>query len=56
MSPKVLIYIGMTIGGYVGGYIPTLWGDGYLSMSSIFLSLIGGIAGIFIGFKVSRMF
>ena len=45
----------MIIGGYVGGFIPTLWGAGYFSASSIILSMIGGFAGIYIGFKISRM-
>ena len=45
----------MIVGGYVGSYIPTLWGAGYFSFSSILFSMIGGIAGIFLGFKTSQM-
>jgi hypothetical protein len=54
MNRKALIYIGMAIGSSVGGFIPMLWGDSALSMSSLFLSAIGGIAGIYVGFKISR--
>lgn len=54
MSPKTLIYIGMTTGGYLGGYLPVLWGASAFSFQSIFFGMIGGIAGIFIGFKLSR--
>jgi hypothetical protein len=54
MSPKTLIYIGMTVGGYLGSYLPTLWGVGYFSFSSIILGMFGGIIGIIIGFKLSH--
>ncbi len=54
MSSKFLIYIGMTIGGYIGGYLPTLWGADYFSFSSIIFGMFGGIAGIWLGYKISR--
>jgi hypothetical protein len=41
----------MTIGSLVGGYIPTLWGAGILSMSGILLSGIGGFVGIWVGYR-----
>jgi hypothetical protein len=41
----------MTIGSLVGGYIPTLWGSGILSMSGILLSGIGGFVGIWVGYR-----
>jgi hypothetical protein len=53
MSRKTIIWIGMSIGSVVGGYIPNLWGANFLSMSSIFLTAVGGIAGIWLGFKLS---
>jgi hypothetical protein len=51
---KSLIWVGMIVGSTVGAYIPELWGAGVFSFSSIFLSAVGGIAGILIGFKMSR--
>lgn len=51
MSRKSLIFWGMTIGSLVGGYIPTLWGSGILSMSGILLSGIGGFVGIWVGYR-----
>lgn len=51
MSRKSLIFWGMTIGSLVGGYIPTLWGAGILSMSGILLSGIGGFVGIWVGYR-----
>jgi uncharacterized protein YcfJ len=54
MNRKAIIYIGLAIGSSVGGFVPMLWGAGAFSMSSLFLSAIGGIAGIYAGFKISR--
>ncbi len=53
-SSKPLIWIGMTIGSTVGGYIPTLWGDSFFSLWSVLFTAIGGVAGILIGFKLSN--
>lgn len=53
-SSKTLIWIGAAVGGTVGGYIPALWGAGLFSVSSILLSGAGAIAGIWLGFKISR--
>ena len=53
MSPKSLIWIFMTIGSVIGSYIPVLWGSGFLSFSSVILSAVGGIAGIWLGYKLS---
>ena len=56
MNTKSLIWIGVFVGGTVGGAIPMLWGSDMLSMSSIFLSMVGGLAGIWAGFKLGQMF
>ena len=44
----------MVVGGVVGGYIPTLWGAGALSMSTLFFSAAGAILGIVIAFRITR--
>ena len=51
MSRKVLIWIGLTIGSAVGGYLPTVWGGDLISFSSVILSAIGGIVGIWLGYR-----
>ena len=52
MSRKKLIMLGMVVGSIVGGYLPVLFGfDGL--MVSLFGSLIGGIIGIWMGYKFS---
>lgn len=54
MSLKVLVSLGIFIGSTVGGYIPTLWGAGLLSFSSLFGSIVGGLIGIWIAYKISQ--
>jgi uncharacterized membrane protein YeaQ/YmgE (transglycosylase-associated protein family) len=44
----------MFVGSTIGGFIPSLWGDNFLSMSSVFLTAVGGMIGIWIGFKISQ--
>ena len=54
MTSKSLIWLGMIIGSSIGGFIPALWGADLFSFSSIIFSGIGGILGIWLGFKLSR--
>lgn len=44
----------MFVGSSIGSFIPNLWGAGFLSFSSIILSAIGGILGIYLGFKIGN--
>lgn len=52
MSRKI-IWLGAGVGGTIGGLIPMIWGADMLSFSSIFLSTIGGLAGIWLASKIS---
>ncbi len=52
MSTKTLIWIFVSVGSIVGGYIPALWGDSVFSYASLIGSGIGGILGIFIAIKI----
>lgn len=54
MDSKKLIWFGMTVGLFVGGFLPTLWGASEFSFSSVIFSAVGGIAGIYLGFKLSQ--
>ncbi|MBD2439095.1 hypothetical protein [Nostoc sp. FACHB-110] len=51
---KFIIGIGMFLGSTIGSYIPVLWGGNLLSLTSIFLSVIGGILGIWLGYRLSK--
>jgi hypothetical protein len=55
MSKKSLIWIGVFVGSTAGSFIPVLWGASVLGVSSILWSTIGGLAGIWGGYKLSQM-
>ncbi|MEK9177488.1 MAG: hypothetical protein AAB777_00025 [Patescibacteria group bacterium] len=55
MNLRSLIWFGVFAGSTVGGFIPKLWGASLFSMSSVILSAIGGLAGIWIGYKLSQI-
>ena len=45
----------MFIGSAVGSFIPELWGAGLFSMSSVIWSGVGGLLGIYVGFKLGQL-
>jgi hypothetical protein len=53
MNSKTLVFIGMSLGGVLGGYIPMLWGADFLSYSAVLFSGLGSIFGIWVGYKLS---
>ncbi len=46
---KKLVWVGVIVGSSLGGYLPTLWGAGVLSMWGVLLSTVGGILGVWAG-------
>ncbi len=54
MENKSLIWIGMSVGGAIGGYVPVLFGGSEFSFSSIIFGAIGSIVGIYIAFKMTQ--
>jgi hypothetical protein len=54
MERSRLIWIGVFVGSAVGGYVPALWGAGMLSFSSVIGSAIGGVAGIWLGYRLGE--
>jgi hypothetical protein len=42
-------FVGMT----VGGLVPSLWGAGSFSLSSILFSAVGGVAGVLFGARLA---
>jgi uncharacterized membrane protein YeaQ/YmgE (transglycosylase-associated protein family) len=54
MNAKRTIMFGMVIGSTLGSWIPTLWGAGWFSLSSVLGSVVGGLAGIWLGYRFSR--
>ena len=53
MSRKTAIWIGMVVGTSLGGIVPSLWGAGFFSFSSVIFTAIGGFLGIWLGYKIS---
>jgi hypothetical protein len=49
---KKFIMLGMVVGSLVGSYIPSIWGGSVFSMSSIFFAAVGGLAGIWVSYKI----
>ncbi len=53
MQSRSFIWIGVFVGSTIGSLIPELWGDGMFSYSSVLLSGVGALVGLWIGFKMS---
>ena len=49
---KGMVYLLISIGGGIGGYIPVLFGAGAFSIWSILGSLVGSIVAIYVCYKV----
>jgi len=49
---KRIIMIGMVFGSVIGGYIPTIFGAGAFSITSIIFGAVGGIVGIWLTFRL----
>jgi len=54
MNSRRTIFLLMFLCGYIGGYIPVLWGSAGFSFATIFGNAIGALIGIWIGFKLTR--
>jgi hypothetical protein len=51
---KLTIYIGLTVGGIVGGYLPVLlFHASAFSVLSLVLGLVGCVVGAWLGWKVT---
>jgi len=42
------------VGSTIGGCVPSLWGAGGFSMTAMILSAVGGLIGIWAGYKLSQ--
>ena len=54
MSRRAMIMLGMFVGSSAGSSVPMLWGSGFLSLTSVILGLLGGIAGIWAAYKMTQ--
>jgi hypothetical protein len=52
---KLMIWIGITIGGFIGSWLGALMSGGnYLGGWSILLGMVGSIAGLWAGYKLGN--
>jgi hypothetical protein len=51
---RTLYMIALTIGGFIGGYVPALWGGSMFSLTGLFFSTLGSIAGIWLVYKLKN--
>lgn len=52
---KTLIALGMGAGSTIGALLPQVWGDSYfLSPMSFLLGFLGGLVGIWAGYKLGK--
>ena len=54
MNMKSFTWLGMVVGSTIGSIIPTLWGADIFSYWSVILTFIGGILGIWAGYRLSH--
>ena len=53
MLRKGPTYIGGFVGSLVGSFVPSIWGAGQMSMSSILFFMIGGIFGVWVAYRLA---
>lgn len=53
---KLCIFAGTTIFGILGGLLATLFGMEAFSLGSFFLSGVGSVLGVYVGWKVAQHF
>ena len=54
MTMRSVIGLCATFGTFAGGYVPTLWGGSDFSLSSLLFAAVGGIAGVWLGVRLSN--
>jgi phage tail tape-measure protein len=51
---KLFVTLGMTVGSIAGGYLPILFGASLFSITSLITGTIGGLLGIYIGYRLGE--
>ena len=44
----------MFVGSTLGNMLPMLWGGDAISVSGVLLSLVGGVVGIWVGYRLGQ--
>jgi hypothetical protein len=48
---KKFIWLGFFVGSTIGNLLPTIWGGGVMSISGFLFAILGGIAGMWVGYR-----
>ena len=48
---KKFVWIGFFVGSTIGNMLPLLWGGDAISISEFVFAILGGIAGIWVGYR-----
>jgi hypothetical protein len=51
---KKFVWIGFFLGSTLGNMLPLLWGGDAISLSGFLFAIFGGIAGIWIGYRLGQ--
>jgi len=51
---KKFVWIGLFVGSTLGNMLPLLWGGDAISLSGFLFAILGGIAGIWAGFRFGQ--
>jgi hypothetical protein len=54
MHSRSVIWLCATMGTFVGGFAPALWGGSQLGVASLACGALGGIAGIWAGIRLTQ--
>ncbi len=49
-----MLWVWVGVGSTIGSWIPTLWGAGLFSFSSMFFGAVGAFAGIWLNYRLSQ--
>jgi hypothetical protein len=55
MNTKTLLMIGVTVGSFLGSYVPVIFGADPFGVWSILGGAVGGFAGIWGGWKLAHL-
>jgi hypothetical protein len=51
---RKFVWIGLFVGSAIGNMLPMLWGGDAISISGVLFSMIGGIVGIWLGYRIGQ--
>ena len=51
---RSLIGLCALAGTFAGGYVPAFWGSGSFSVASLLFGAVGGVAGVWLGARLSH--